>query len=215
MGGKGSGRGSGGFRKGGITDHPVKTYVEPPKELQAEHPIQLLPNNPMNKMELMTVEQMADMINAIDPEEKVKRINYLNLSIMAISKHADRNNIRTLQECFEAYVSLCSATGMPIGNLSAYASFGMSKCEVDSWDHSNIPERREFIRAIKKTCSMSREMLGSGGTLNPVLTIFWQKNYDGLRDQQEHVIETPNPLGERQNADQIREKYQGIIDLDE
>lgn len=46
------------------------------------------------------------------------------------------------------------------------------------------------------------------GKVNPVTGIFWQKNYDGMKDQQEVVV-TPNqnPLGEGQNAQQLAEKY--------
>jgi len=46
------------------------------------------------------------------------------------------------------------------------------------------------------------------GKINPVTGIFWQKNYDGLRDQQEVVL-TPNqsPLGEQKDAESLRQKY--------
>jgi hypothetical protein len=46
------------------------------------------------------------------------------------------------------------------------------------------------------------------GKINPVTGIFWQKNYDGMRDQQEVVL-TPNtsPLGEQADAEALRQKY--------
>lgn len=46
------------------------------------------------------------------------------------------------------------------------------------------------------------------GKVNPVTGIFWQKNYDGLRDQQEVVL-TPNtsPLGEQADAESLKQKY--------
>lgn len=45
------------------------------------------------------------------------------------------------------------------------------------------------------------------GKVNPVTGIFWQKNYDGLRDQSEVVVTPNNPLGEAQNVEQLRQKY--------
>ena len=46
------------------------------------------------------------------------------------------------------------------------------------------------------------------GKVNPVTGIFWQKNYDGLKDQQEVVL-TPNtnPLGEQKDAEALKQKY--------
>ena len=46
------------------------------------------------------------------------------------------------------------------------------------------------------------------GKINPVTGIFWQKNYDGMRDQQEVVL-TPNvsPLGEQADAEALKQKY--------
>jgi len=46
------------------------------------------------------------------------------------------------------------------------------------------------------------------GKVNPVTGIFWQKNYDGLRDAQEIVV-TPNasPLGDGESAERLAEKY--------
>ena len=46
------------------------------------------------------------------------------------------------------------------------------------------------------------------GKINPVVGIFWQKNYDGMKDQQEVVL-TPNanPLGDAESAERLKEKY--------
>ena len=45
------------------------------------------------------------------------------------------------------------------------------------------------------------------GKVNPVTGIFWQKNYDGLRDQQEVVVTPNNPLGEMGDTERIKQKY--------
>ena len=56
----------------------------------------------------------------------------------------------------------------------------------------------------------------SDGKVNPVVGIFWQKNYDGLRDQQEHIIAPANPLGEGRSAEELQKKYSdaAYIDVD-
>ena len=46
------------------------------------------------------------------------------------------------------------------------------------------------------------------GKVNPVTGIFWQKNYDGMKDQQEVVL-TPNQnvLGDGIDAERLKQKY--------
>jgi hypothetical protein len=67
---------------------------------------------------------------------------------------------------------------------------------------------------------MYREGLMEDGKVNPVTGIFWQKNYDGMKDQQEVVL-TPNtnPLGEQKDAEALQQKYlentYGITELPE
>ena len=67
---------------------------------------------------------------------------------------------------------------------------------------------------------MYREGLMEDGKVNPVTGIFWQKNYDGMKDQQEVVL-TPNtsPLGEQKDAEALKQKYldaaYGVAELPE
>ena len=46
------------------------------------------------------------------------------------------------------------------------------------------------------------------GQINNITGIFWQKNYDGMKDQQDIVV-TPNtsPLGDTESAERLAEKY--------
>ena len=48
------------------------------------------------------------------------------------------------------------------------------------------------------------------GKVNPVTGIFWQKNYDGMRDQTETVLTAHTPLGEEvtgSDAERLAETY--------
>ena len=45
------------------------------------------------------------------------------------------------------------------------------------------------------------------GHVNPVVGIFWQKNYDGLKDQQETIITPNNPLGDATDTEALRRRY--------
>lgn len=198
-------------------DHDkYKLFVE--DHILEEHPnMQLMPVSPMNQLELMTVDQMADMILSIDESDKIRRVNYFNLACMAIRKHANNKDVRSMRECFDAYATLCGLTGIPMGNVAAYYCIGIEKVTADLWltgKRGSTPERIELVREIKKVCAMNREAMASSGLLNPILTIFWQKNFDGFRDQGSVMADSDNLLGERQDARQIAEKYQGVIDMD-
>lgn len=199
------GKGSGGFTKGRRAARDSSTVT-------------LLPSNPMNQMGLMTVDQMAEIINNVDPENVIQKINYFNLAVLAISKTSDNRDVDSMWGAFEALVSLCSATGLPISNKTAYTALGITDNVAINWANDgkgSTPEKKKLIQHVRQVCATNREMMAAMGKLNPVLTIFWQKNYDGLKDQQEHVVNTGDPLGERQSAEQIAEKYEGVINLDE
>lgn len=134
----------------------------------------------------------------------------------------DHNDVAEMERRFMRYLDLCAQWDMKIGNQAAYAAIGINKDLVYEWTvrRQTNPARTEFIKKVQQFCAMYREGLMEDGKVNPVTGIFWQKNYDGMRDQQEVVL-TPNvsPLGEQQDAEALRQKYlenaYGITELPE
>jgi len=105
--------------------------------------------------------------------------------VYEIGTMADRSDPVSLRSCFLAYLELCQRDGFKVSNLSAYASMGMTK---DIFAHlKKKPEYKELTEFVQTVCSMSRENLISDGKINPVIGIFWQRNYDGLRNDTEQV----------------------------
>ena len=51
----------------------------------------------------------------------------------------------------------------------------------------NDPRYKKLAELIYSVCSMTREELISQGEINPVIGIFWQRNYDGLRNDTEQM----------------------------
>jgi hypothetical protein len=98
---------------------------------------------------------------------------------------------------------------MKVGNLAAYTAIGVDKGLV--WDWLNRrevnPRRTDFFKKVQKICAMYREGLMEDGKVNPVTGIFWQKNYDGFRDQQEVVLTPNNPLGTTEDSNALKNKY--------
>lgn len=122
----------------------------------------------------------------------------------------DYNDVTEMERRFKRYLELCAQWDMKIGNQAAYAAIGIDKGTAWEWENRSTANvaRSDFIKKVRQFCAMYREGLMEDGKVNPVTGIFWQKNYDGLRDQQEVVL-TPNtsPLGEQADAESLKQKY--------
>ena len=154
------------------------------------------------------------------PEGNQRRIEFL-LVISRLPK-ISTNDLPALRKRFYDYLDLCVKYNMKVGNMAAYAAIGIDKADAYEWSNRNLgnPARTAFIKKVQKVCAMYREGLMEDGKVNPVTGIFWQKNYDGMKDQQEVVL-TPNtsPLGEQKDAEALKQKYlentYGVAELPE
>ena len=137
-----------------------------------------------------------------------KRIRFMQSIIP--TEPLDYNDVAEMERRFVRYLQLCAECDMKVGNQAAYAAIGINKDLVYDWTvrSSSNPTRSEFIKKVQQFCGMYREGLMEDGKVNPVTGIFWQKNYDGMKDQQEVVL-TPNanPLGEQKDAEALKQKY--------
>lgn len=122
----------------------------------------------------------------------------------------DYHDVDEMERRFKRYLQKCVEWDMKVGNMAAYMAIGINKDTAWDWEHVNKvnPRRALFIKKVRQFCAVCRENLMQDGKVNPVTGIFWQKNYDGLRDQQEVVL-TPNvnPLGEAADAEALKQKY--------
>ena len=121
----------------------------------------------------------------------------------------DINDVEEMNRRFTRYLDICAKYDKKIGNLAAYAAIGITKEQAKDFEVNNKsnPARAYFIKKVRQFCSMYREGLMQDGKVNPVTGIFWQKNYDGLKDQQEVVVTPNNPLGEMGDTERIKQKY--------
>lgn len=135
-------------------------------------------------------------------------------SCMEIRSHVDLNDPATLWNAMSQYLQLCSMSGMKISNGLMYLSCGISRDTIHEWStggrRKSNPEYRKFALMCKEICSAAREQYGIEGKVNPILTIFHQKFYDGFTDVPK-AEEAKDPLGEMQDARELAEKYKDII----
>lgn len=138
-----------------------------------------------------------------------RKIDHI-MKVNEIATHADRNDLVSMRSCFLAYLKLCQENGMHVSNMGAYAALGMNAIGFAAYAQRKDPAIREFCQFVKNTCSMYRETMIADGELNPVIGIFWQRNFDGLRNDTEQV----QALAESQEEDTstaYKEKYRRLI----
>lgn len=135
------------------------------------------------------------------------------MRIMEIAKHANKDDLDSLKSCFAAYLQLCSEDGFRLGNLAACASMGISYQLLNVWAGSDHrPDYKEFAMLVKSVCSLTRENLISESKINPVIGIFWQRNFDGLRNDTEQIQSIKEDETSDYTATEYRKKYGDITD---
>lgn len=163
----------------------------------------------------MTLDQIADHINKYGEGQTIRKITAFQMAVQNIALGSNIKDVNDLRKRFYTYCALAEACNMRIGNMNAYNAMGITFATASEWRRGGsgaTAERRQLIREVDAVCSGTREMLAGTQQINPVLAIFWQKNFDGLRDVQDHVVSAGDPLGDRQTPEQIQEKYQDIIE---
>lgn len=159
----------------------------------------------------MSIESMAKRINDVDASRKNARYANFVLAIAAIGRGADRNDVNDLRMRFYAYVELAAQTNNKLSNMNAYMSMGLTATKVSQLMQHGTQEQKDLLEEVKMICGGYRESLMSDGQLTPSTGMFWQKNYDGLRDATEHIVVPGDPLGEMRSKREIQEKYADII----
>jgi len=148
------------------------------------------------------------------PEEieyNARLIEY-SLKIQQIAGQTDRKDPVSVRSAIAAYFELSSAYGFKISNLSACAAIGIDRKTLYDWRNGARQEFREIANMVLSVCCLSREQLIADGKLNPVIGIFWQRNFDGLRNdtEQQQNIETDSD-SETLTASEYKAKYAGML----
>lgn len=136
------------------------------------------------------------------------------LHIHEIAQSADIMDLQSLKNAFLNYLKLCQADGFKIGNMAACAAMGITITTLNNWaTRDSRKEYRDFATFVKTTCSLSRETMIADQKINPVIGIFWQRNFDGLRndtEQQQSLQEYDD--NEQQTANEYRKKYGKLLE---
>lgn len=156
------------------------------------------------------VRGITKMQNPVLPEGyNTESVKFL-MEITPDTELIDINDVAEMERRFQHYLECCIKYDKKPSNLNAYLAIGINKNQAYDWANVNTkmnPARTNFIKKVMKICAAYRENLMADGKINPVTGIFWQKNYDGLRDQQELVVQANNPIGDQKSAEELSQKY--------
>jgi hypothetical protein len=143
----------------------------------------------------------------VNEEYNRKEIAFI-LEVTPKSK-PDFNDIEEMDRRFTHYLETCAKYGKRVGNMTAYSAIGVSVDNVSDWTAPNAKnkDRKQFFEYVKSVCATYREGLMQDSKVHPAVGIFWQKNYDGLKDQKESIQVAINPLGEQKDAKSLEQKY--------
>ena len=157
----------------------------------------------------------AAKASMLSKHENTERLEFM-VEVAKIAKDVDKKDPESLLEAFHKYLVLSAEMGQKIGNMTAYAAMGVGRQTIDEWYHGNAnahdPRYRELAAYVKSVCAAYREQLGLDGKTHPALTIFWQRNFDGLTNEDIVRVTKEDPLGELKDAREIAEKYKDMPD---
>lgn len=134
---------------------------------------------------------------------------------IALWDEIDTKDPEQLRDRTLKYLQYCIDNNIKPGNLGLYNAWGMTKEEV-----SNVRRREPSslrCSVIKKSCqimSQIREQLMADRKVDTATGIFWQKNYDGLKDQQEVVIEPRNQIEADKTPEEVQQMLADDIPID-
>lgn len=138
------------------------------------------------------------------------------LKTYEISRNANIKDPDSLRGCFIEYMKLCSQNGYKIGNLGACTAMGINPRTLEMWKDGNRRDNdsryRELAEFVLSVCAMTREQLITDQKINPVIGIFWQRNFDGLRNDTEQQQQLQNDNMESTSASEYLEKYGKLIE---
>lgn len=136
----------------------------------------------------------------------------------ALGQTVDHNSIESMQNALMKYVDLCTQSGMPMLVKTCHLALGLNQSTVTAWRNgkhrADDPRYKEFVQVMDAVVAAGIEAAGAAGSLDRVLTIWFEKAHFGLYEQQGLVVENADPFGEKRSSADIQKQYADILPED-
>lgn len=147
--------------------------------------------------------------NMVAPGDNAKYVHFC-LEVAKLGFDCDTKDVNDMREHFFRYLELAFQNDMKVGNIQAYAAMGISHKLASIMEHDRTKYSKEYgelITQVRNICGMYREQMMSEAKLNPIVGIFWQRNYDKLTNNDEPERINDDDLGNRKTAEEIAKEY--------
>lgn len=145
-------------------------------------------------------------------DDKVGAFISYHVEMLKMRQGVDKKNVPDLYKRFLTYLEYCAAHNIMPGNMSAYFAIGVEQQEIGSWRRgvAGTPEHKQFAEDVAAFFKSVHEQAPTEGLMNPISAMFWQKAHDGMIEAAKIEQATVDPLGEKQSAEDIARKYEGV-----
>ena len=142
-------------------------------------------------------------------KEEISKITAHALEI-ALWDEIDTKDPEQLRDRTLKYLQYCIDNNIKPGNLGLYNAWGITKGEVSNIQQREpSSQRTAVIKKSRQIMSQIREQLMADGK-----GIFWQKNYDGLKDQQEVIVEPRKQIEADKTPEEVQQMLADDIPID-
>lgn len=160
-----------------------------------------------NAAQSVTIARMGD--------ERVTAFVQYHVDMLKMRQGVDKKNVPDLYNRFFAYLQYCADHGVIPNNMNAYFAIGIVRQDISAWKAgTRTPEHKQFAEDITQFFASIHEQAGGEGIVNPILSIYWSKAHDGMVEASKLEVVNTDPLGEKQSAEQIADKYRDVLPLD-
>ena len=148
-------------------------------------------------------------------DERVTAFVQYHMDMMKMRQGVDKKNVPDLYNRFYLYLAYCAEHGIIPNNMNAYFAIGITRQDIGAWYAGRgTPEQRQFADDIKQFFASIHEQAGGENIVNPILSIYWSKAHDGMIEASKVEVVNTDPLGDKQSAEQIAQKYADILPED-
>lgn len=153
-----------------------------------------------------------------DKAELNRAAGYFVTECLKMGQAVDKENIESLYDGLQQYVALCTQTGMPMLVKTCNLALGVTGQTMTKWKNgtqrANDPRYREFAELVESVIGAGIEAAGAAGSVDRILTIWWQKAYFNMKESDGLSHEKDDPLGEKKSASEIAQKYADLLPED-
>ena len=146
-----------------------------------------------------------------DKADLNRAAGYFVAQCWKLGETVDHNNIDSLYRGLENYIALCTQCGMPMLVKTCHLALGINAHTISKWrtgrQRADDARYKEFVEVLDAVINAGIESAAAAGSIDRVLTIWWEKAHFRMTENHAPEVEEQNPLGDRLNSEDIIKKY--------